>query len=294
LNLQQGTATDSAATLRAALARRDQVVLAPGCFDALSASLIEAHGFPAAYVSGASVAYTRLGRPDIGLVTMSEVAETVSLIRERVSLPLIVDADTGFGNALNLQRTVRVFERAGASAIQIEDQVFPKRCGHLAGKSVIPASTMVGKVRAACDARSNANTVIVARTDAVAVEGFEAALDRAERYLEAGADVLFVEALPSIDAMRQTCARFAGRIPLLANMVEGGRTPVKSAKELHELGFALVRAQVFAAQRLLTAIAKDGTTASVWDSMLDFPALNSLLGTAALLSHAEQYEQVVD
>jgi 2-methylisocitrate lyase-like PEP mutase family enzyme len=297
LSLQQRAATDAAATLRAALARRDRPVLAPGCFDALSASLIEAHGFPAAYLSGASVAYTRLGRPDIGLVTMSEVAETVSLIRERVSLALIVDADTGFGNALNLQRTVRLFERAGASAIQIEDQVFPKRCGHLPGKSVVATSTMVGKVRAACDARENDSTIVIARTDAVAVEGVEAALERAERYLEAGADVLFVEALPSLETMRRTCEQFATRVPLLANMVEGGKTPVKSAAELHELGFslvifpgALVRAQVFAAQRLLAGIARDGSTASTRDVMLDFPALNTLLGTSALLSHAEQYE----
>jgi 2-methylisocitrate lyase-like PEP mutase family enzyme len=290
-------AADPSANLRAALQPGSGILLAPGCYDALTASLIEQQGFGAAYVSGASIAYTRLGRPDIGLVTQTEVAEVVTCMRERVSLPLIVDADTGFGNALNLQRAFRAFERAGASAIQIEDQQFPKRCGHLAGKKLVPASEMVGKIRAACDARYNANTVLIARTDAVASEGLDAALERAERYLECGADVLFVEALPSLSAMSAACARFAGRAPLLANMVEGGRTPLMSAAELQRLGFALaifpgalVRALTFAARRLLSALAREGSTDSVHREMLDFGELNDLLGTQTLLESGQRYE----
>ena len=163
------------------------LILAPGVYDALSALLVEQAGFEAAYLSGASIAYTRLGRPDIGLVSVSEIANVVENIRERVTLPLIVDADTGFGNALNVVRTVKTFERAGASALQLEDQTLPKRCGHLEGKTLVSTAEMSGKIRAALDARSTDATLIIARTDAVAVEGLEPALDRAERYLEAGA-----------------------------------------------------------------------------------------------------------
>ncbi len=169
--------------------QRPEIVVAPGCYDALSAFLIERAGFPAAYLSGASVAYTRLARPDIGLVSMSEVADTIGAIRDRLAIPLIVDADTGFGSALNVIRTVKLFASRGASAIQLEDQTTPKRCGHLADKSLIPAAEMVGKLKAALDARPGAETLIIARTDAIAVEGFEPALDRAEAYL-AGSDAI--------------------------------------------------------------------------------------------------------
>jgi 2-methylisocitrate lyase-like PEP mutase family enzyme len=212
-------------------------VLAPGAYDALSALLIEQAGFEAIYISGASVAYTQLGRPDIGLVSFDHLADVVARIRERVALPIVVDADTGFGNALNVQRTVRVLERFGANAIQIEDQDFPKRCGHLAGKKLIPADEMVGKIRAACDARNEA--AIIARTDAIAVEGFEAALDRASAYVEAGADIVFVEAPRSVEEMRRVVEVLGARAPLVANMVEGGVTPILSLNELDDLGFRL-------------------------------------------------------
>jgi 2-methylisocitrate lyase-like PEP mutase family enzyme len=296
-SLVNTSSNDPAANLRALIAPGSQILVAPGCYDALSAALIQRHAFAAAYVSGASIAYTRLGKPDVGLVTQSEVADVVTCIRERVTLPLLVDADTGFGNALNLQRTVQLFERAGASALQIEDQQFPKRCGHLAGKRVVPGNEMVGKLRAACDARRNPNTVLIARTDAVAIEGLDAALERAERYLEAGADVLFVEALPTLEAMSSTCARFAGRAPLLANMVEGGRTPLRNVADLQRLGFAiaifpgaLVRVQTFAAEQLLAALSRDGATTALRDRMLDFPQLNELLGTQDLLADAARYD----
>jgi 2-methylisocitrate lyase-like PEP mutase family enzyme len=219
--------------------QQSQALLAPGVYDALTALVAQQAGFEAVYLSGASIAYTRLGRSDIGLTTATEVAQTLAHITDRVSVPVIVDADTGFGNALNTQRTVRDFERAGAAMIQIEDQTFPKRCGHLDGKGVVPVGEMQGKLRAALDARHDKNTLILARTDAVAVEGLDAALERAERYLECGVDALFIEALRSDEQMNRACAQFANRVPLLANMVEGGKTPVQSAAELGERGFKI-------------------------------------------------------
>jgi 2-methylisocitrate lyase-like PEP mutase family enzyme len=179
-----------------------RILVAPGVYDGLTAAIAEQAGFEALYLSGAAVAYTRLGRPDIGLTSVSEMADTMALIRDRVDLPVIIDADTGFGNALNAQRTMRTYERAGANALQVEDQTFPKRCGHLSDKSLIPPGEMVGKIAAMADARASDETLIIARTDAVAVEGFDAALDRAEAYVEAGADVLFIEAPRSIGEMR--------------------------------------------------------------------------------------------
>src|SRR5262249_51799489 len=186
--------------LRGRLAHKP-IVVAPGVYDAFTALLATRAGFTALYVSGAALAYTRLGRPDIGLVSMSEVASTLALIRERVDAHLIVDADTGYGNALNTGRTVRTFERMGASAIQLEDQTFPKRCGHLDGKALIPTEEMCGKIRAAVDARHSRETLIIGRTDAVAVEDFERAIERAARYREAGADMLFVEAPKTRDQL---------------------------------------------------------------------------------------------
>jgi 2-methylisocitrate lyase-like PEP mutase family enzyme len=272
-------------------------LLAPGVYDALTALIAEQAGFEALYLSGASIAYTRLGRPDIGLVTFSEVQEVLSCITERVALPVIVDADTGFGNALNVQRTVRGFERAGAAMIQFEDQTFPKRCGHLQGKSVVPVAEMCGKLRAALDARASADTLILARTDALAVEGLEAALARAERYLDCGVDALFVEALRDAGQMDAACARFAARVPLLANMVEGGQTPVQSAAELGARGFRIVifpggtaRAAAFALRGYYASLAAAGTTTPWQAQMLDFDALNALIGTPQMLAAGKKYE----
>ena len=185
-------------TLRSRLARKP-IVVAPGVYDPFTALVATQAGFTTLYLSGAAIAYTRLGRPDIGLVSMTEVTETLALIRDRVPSHLVVDGDTGYGNALNVVRTIREFERAGANAIQLEDQDFPKRCGHLDGKTLIPATEMCGKIRAAVDSRRSRETLIVARTDAVAVEGFERAVERAAQYCEAGADMLFVEAPKSRD-----------------------------------------------------------------------------------------------
>ena len=277
--------------------KQNGIVLAPGIFDALSGLLAERAGFEALYLSGASIAYTRHGGPDIGLVTMTEVAETLGAIRERVTLPLIVDADTGFGNALNVMRTVRLFERAGASAIQLEDQTLPKRCGHLDGKTLVSPGEMAGKIKAALDARSSDDTLIIARTDAVAVEGFDAALARAETYLAAGADILFVEALRTKEQMQQGLARIAGRAPMLANMVEGGKTPLLSAAELEVLGYGivifpggLVRALTRTAIDYFANLKQSGSTNEFRDRMLDFDELNGVLGTQDYLALGKRYE----
>jgi 2-methylisocitrate lyase-like PEP mutase family enzyme len=274
-----------------------EVVLAPGMYDALTALLVEQAGFACAYLGGASISYSRIGRPDIGLMSLSEVADVVAQIRERVAIPFVVDADTGFGNALNTQRAVRLLERMGASGIQLEDQTYPKRCGHLAGKSLVPTAEMVGKIKAALDARADANTVIVARTDAIAVEGFDAALARAQAYAEAGADVLFVEA-PQDTAQQEALGRaFAGKVPLLANMVEGGRTPLRSAAELGRIGFKLViypgammRVTAFAAAEYLKVLKADGATARLKDRMFDFSQLNAILGLADIMATGAQYD----
>ncbi|HXD42332.1 MAG TPA: isocitrate lyase/PEP mutase family protein [Ramlibacter sp.] len=272
-------------------------LLAPGIYDALSALVAQQTGFEALYLSGASIAYTRLGRSDVGLTTASEVAQTLALVTDRVTCPVIVDADTGFGNALNTQRTVREFERAGAAMIQIEDQTFPKRCGHLDGKSVIPVAQMQGKLRAALDARRSARTLILARTDALAVEGIEAALERAERYLDCGVDALFIEALRTPQEMDAACARFARRVPLLANMVEGGKTPVQSVHELGKRGFRIVifpggtaRAVAHTLQAYYADLRTHGSTGPWQDRMLDFEGLNRLIGTPELLADGQRYD----
>ena len=282
--------------LRERLAQ-SRIVLTPGVYDALTASLAARAGFEAAYVSGAAIAYTRLGRPDIGLVSMIEVADTIRLIRDRVDLPLVVDADTGYGNALNVQRTVRLFESAGANAIQLEDQTFPKRCGHLAEKGVIPAGEMVGKIKAAVDARQDGRTLIVARTDALAVHGYESALDRAGRYVEAGADLLFVEAPQSRQQMEDIVARLGQRVPLMANMVEGGRTPLADAQDLEAIGYSLVifpggivRAISRAAEDFYRTLRRDGTTAAMRERMFDFDTLNAVIGTPEMLETGRRYE----
>jgi len=276
---------------------KPELHVVPGVYDAFGALLAQRAGFEALYVSGASLSYTRLGRPDIGLMSMAEVADSVGRIRERCDADLIVDADTGFGNALNVQRTVALLERMGASVIQIEDQVMPKRCGHLSGKSVVSSAEMVGKIHAALDARQSEDTLIMARTDAIAVEGFEPALERAEKNLEAGADILFVEAPESVEQMREICDRFAGRVPLLANMVEGGRTPVNDINLVAELGYriaifpgAMVRIVAGAIERYVTSLAEHGDTRELRDSMLEFGELQDLLGTSEMLAAGEQYE----
>jgi 2-methylisocitrate lyase-like PEP mutase family enzyme len=275
---------------------QSKALLAPGAYDALSALLVEQAGFEAIYMSGASISYTQLGRPDIGLVSATQVADIIGRVRDRVKIPLIVDADTGFGNALNVQHTVRLFERMGANALQLEDQTAPKRCGHLAGKELVSAGEMAGKIKAAVDARASEETMIIARTDAIAVEGFERALERAELYRQAGADILFVEAPQAVDQMQAICNAFP-KTPLLANMVEGGKTPLLTCDQLSDMGYRLViapgsmvRVHAFIAQQFLQSLKANGTTALFRDRMLDFKQINELLGLPELMDQGSHYE----
>lgn len=273
------------------------LVVAPGVADALAALIAAQAGFGAVYLSGASIAYTRFGRPDLGLVTATEVEAVLAAICDRVELPVIVDADTGFGNVLNVQRTVRAFERAGAAALQIEDQSFPKRCGHLADKKLVPTGEMAGKIRAAVEARHSTDTLIVARTDAIAVEGFDAAVERMTRYAEAGADVLFVEAPQSVEQQRALPEKLGHLGPLVANMVEGGRTPLADAKTLQSMGYrlaifpgGLVRAYAHMTRAYMASLKASGSNEPFRDRMLDFTELNGLLGTPEMLALGKKYE----
>ncbi len=279
------------------LIQQDTALLAPGVYDALSALIAEQTGFKAVYLSGASIAYTSLGRSDIGLTTATEVAQVLGNIRQRILIPIIVDADTGFGNALNTQRTVKDFERLGANMIQLEDQDFPKRCGHLDGKRLVPLQEMVGKLKAALDARRSSDTLILARTDAVAVEGFDEAMDRAQAFVECGVDALFIEALKTPEQMQKACSLFAKTIPMLANMVEGGKTPIHSAKELGEMGYKIVifpggtvRSVAFNLKQYYASLNEHLSTQFRRGEMLDFDELNQTIGTPEFLELGRKYE----
>lgn len=266
----------------------------PGCWDGLSLLLIERAGFEVAFVSGGALSMARLGRPDLGLMTGPEVTEAVALLRDRSELPLIVDGDTGYGNALTLQRFVRAVERAGASAIQIEDQVFPKRCGHMAGKAVVPLAEAQGRIRAALDARSH--TLIVARTDALSIEGVNAALDRAEAYLAEGADLIFVEGPRTMAELDQIAGQFAHRVPLVHNLVEGGVSPTRSGRALEAAGFAvalhpllLMHGLVAGAAGWLDVLRRDRSTEALAGAIADLGQMNALTGATALLEETERY-----
>lgn len=274
--------TTPARTLRALTGSQDRPLLLPGVANSLAARVVEEAGFGAAYVTGAGVTNTYLGMPDHGLITLDELCAHVDAICDVVDIPVIVDADTGFGNALNVQRTVRKLERAGAAGIQIEDQVSPKKCGHFAGKEVVAADEMAGKIHAAVDARRDDDLVIVARTDARATEGLEAACDRALTYLEAGADLIFVEAPESVEEMREITRRVPGLH--MANMVEGGRTPILSRHELGELGFAValyanatMRGAVVGMREVLEHLHEHGDTRAAADLMISWEDRQALV-----------------
>jgi methylisocitrate lyase len=261
-----------AATLRARLAQ-PQILVTPGAANALTARIVEGAGFEAVYLTGAGLANASFGLPDLGLITLTEVVAQVQRIADAISVPLIVDADTGYGGALNVVRTVRELERAGAAAIQLEDQVNPKRCGHFDGKEVVPTAEMVQKIAAAVYARHDPDLVIVARTDARAVEGFEAAIERGRAYATAGADVIFFEAPLTVDELRRVPAAIPA--PILANMVEGGKTPLLSAAELEAMGYRVVifanaalRVAAKAVQDAMRLLHERGTTEPLLDQML--------------------------
>ncbi len=259
-------------TLRDIVSRK-QAVLAPGAANALFARIIEDLGFECVYVTGAGIANMALGAPDIGLTSLDDIAQTVSRISDAVALPLIVDADTGFGNAVNTWRTMKVLERAGASAIQLEDQEFPKRCGHFNGKSVVSLNEMLPKIRAAADARTR-DTLIIARTDALAVHGIDAALERAEAFIEAGADMTFVEAPRDAEQMARIGAL---RVPQVANIVHGGKTPPLPQSQLADMGFGIVlyanaalQAAVRSSVEVLSSLKETGSLDAVHDRLASF------------------------
>jgi 2-methylisocitrate lyase-like PEP mutase family enzyme len=270
------------------------ILTLPGAHDALALKLIERAGFVAATCGGYSATAGLIGQPDVAQLGMSEMAEMYARLCDSTDLPILADADTGYGGPTNAARTVRAYERAGVAALFIEDQVSPKRCGHMDGKRIVPAAEMVEKLKAALDARLDESMIIMARTDARAVEGLDAAIERAELYREAGADLLFVEAPLSVEELRRVCSGIAG--PCLANNVEGGKTPVLSAAELEEMGFAVVTwpvsatyAIAHALRELYDVLLRDGTTASFSNRMMDFDGFNSLIGLPALRAREEAW-----
>lgn len=261
-----------------------ECLVVPGVYDALSARICQSVGFEAVYLTGAGYANSALGMPDVGLVTVTELRDHVARTFDATEVPLIVDADTGFGNAVNVGRTVRLLERAGAAALQMEDQVFPKRCGHFDGKAVISRNEMVQKIHAAVDARDSESTLIIARTDARQVSGLDDALDRAEAYREAGADVLFVEAPEGVSEIDAIATRFSD-VPLMLNLVEGGKTPLVKTDALGEKGYVMAlyaNAALRAAQRavtsVMTTLRESGSTTSVIDSLASWEERQEMVG----------------
>ena len=261
----------------------DRIVMAPGAYDAWSARMVEAAGFPAVYVTGYGVSASVLGAPDIGLISFAEMVTAVRNVCNATAVPVIADADNGYGGALNVVRTVREYEAAGAAAIQLEDQVMPKRCGHMEGKQLIPRDEMAAKIRAAVYARRNSDTVIIARTDAIAVNGYDDAIDRAVAYREAGADVIFVEALRTREQI-ENAARLVGA-PLMANMVEHGKTPLDTAENLYRMGFriaiypvVLLYSATRAMQDVLATLKEREDLAACMNREVDFPTFNGMIG----------------
>ena len=270
-------------------------IVAPGVADALAARLVTMAGFDVVYMTGFGTGLTRLGMPDVGLLTATEMIDNASRIVDASGLPVVADADTGYGNPINTRRTVRDYEKAGVAAVHLEDQTWPKRCGHLAGKGVIPTAEMVAKVKAACDARRDSDFVIIARTDAIAVEGMNAALDRAAAYREAGADVLFVEAPVGLEEVKIVANRFKG-IPLLYNMAASGKTPDLSADELGRLGFKIslypnwvLLAAIPAMQNILSELKRTGSIAHMRDKVATFKQFTDIAGLPEIQKLEERY-----
>jgi carboxyvinyl-carboxyphosphonate phosphorylmutase len=281
------------ATLRKLLAQPG-AVCAPGAYDALSARIIEAAGFPAVYMTGYGTSAALLGQPDVGLLSMAEMAENARRIVQAVNVPVVADADTGYGNPLNVARTVRVYEAAGVGGLHIEDQVAPKRCGHMTGKHVIPTDEMVQKVRAAVDARHDPDLLVIARTDAIAVNGLEDALERAERYRDAGADMLFVEAPESEEQAAEIAARL--NCPLLFNWSESGRTPPIPLARIEALGYKLVIypitslfAATHALMQTMASLRRVGDSSEFANQLISFTEFNRFIGLPAVQEMEQRY-----
>ena len=264
-----------------------EILVAPGAHDVLTAKIIEKAGFKAVYMTGYGQAASDLGSADVGLMTMTEMLARANNFASAVDIPVIADGDTGFGNAINVMRTVRQYEMAGVAAIQLEDQVAPKKCGHMAGRQVIPMDEMVGKIRAAVEARQNPDFVIIARTDARTIHGIDEAIQRAKAYERAGADIIFVESPESVEEMKKITDGF--KVPVIANMVEGGRTPLLPARELEKLGYDLVifpTASTYivaqAMKNLMQELMKTGTTENLIPEMIPFSEFNELIGLSEI------------
>ncbi len=271
-----------------------KILVAPGAHDVLTAKIIEKAGFQAVYMTGYGQAASHLGTADVGLMTMTEMLARANNFASAVNIPVIADGDTGFGNAINVMRTVRQYEMVGVAAIQLEDQLAPKKCGHMTGRQVIPMKEMVGKIRAAVEARKNPDFVIIARTDARTIHGIDEAIHRAKAYEEAGADIIFVESPESIDEMKRITAGF--NVPVLANMVEGGRTPLLPAPALENLGYDMVifpTASTYmvaqAMKNLMEELMKTGTTENLISEMISFPEFNELIGLTEIRELEDKY-----
>lgn len=276
------------------LLQRDDILIAPGVHDPLVAKIVEREGFEAVYMTGYGTTASLLGKPDVGLLTLTEMADRAARLADAVDIPVIADADTGYGNAVNVARTIREYERAGVACVQLEDQVAPKKCGHMLGREIIPLPEMVGKIRAACDARRDDDLMIMARTDARTNFGIDAALERGKAFEEAGADIVFIESPENIDEMRAITSAF--RVPVIANMVEHGRTPFLSAAELREIGFDLGIFPVSstyviakAVTELMRNLKRDGTTKAVVDRMIPFAEFNDLIGLPEVRDMEKRY-----
>ena len=270
------------------------LLIIPGAYDALSAKLIQEAGFKAVYATGAGISNSQFGFADVGLTTQTEILAQAERIINAVELPVIVDVDTGYGNVLNLIRTVKEFEKAGAAALQIEDQTFPKKCGHFEGKELVAREEMINKIKAAVDTRQDQNLAIIARTDARATWGIEEAIERAHAYVEAGADAIFVEAPETMDEVQRVAREIS--VPKLANMVEGGKTPLCSAKELEELGYqvalyanCVLRTSVKAIQKLLQHLIAHGSTIEILDEMITMKERNRITGLEEIYRFEKYY-----
>ena len=276
-----------------ALIEGDGIVVAPGCYDGLSARLVEAGGFPAAYVTGGGMARS-MGIPDMGLISLSEIAARLAQIVDVIGIPAIADMDTGYGNALNARQAIRAFERAGVAGFHLEDQTFPKRCGHYDDKSLVPTEELCQKIRAIKDTSEDPDMVLIARTDAIAVEGFDAAIDRMQAYMEAGADVAFVEAPTTEAEIEAVAERIPG--PKLINMFLGAKTPLLPVSRLEEIGYKIViipsdtqRAAIKAMQRVLETIKRDGDCSAMADDMASFQDREAIVNTAHFVELDQRY-----
>ncbi|NLZ53449.1 MAG: isocitrate lyase/PEP mutase family protein [Thermoanaerobacteraceae bacterium] len=281
-------------TLLRKILSTDQILVAPGAHDVLTAKIIEQAGFNAVYMTGYGTSASLLGKPDVGLLTMTEMAQRAANMAEAVNIPVIADGDTGYGNAVNAMRAVREYEKAGVACIQFEDQVLPKKCGHMLGREIVPKEEMVGKIKAACDARRDPDFMIMARTDARTNYGIDEAIERGKAYEEAGADILFIESVESIEEMKRVTSSF--NVPVLANMLEHGRTPLLSAKELEEIGYDLVIFCVSstyvtakAVSDLMQTLKKEGTTKGYLDKMIAFEDFNKLIGLPEIRRIEQKY-----